>query len=608
MQDKFLMGNQAMAYAAYLSGVHIAAGYPGTPSTEIIETLARIKDDSVYIEWSTNEKAALEVAAGASLGGARTLVTMKQVGLNVALDPLMSLSYLGIKGGMVIIVADDPGPISSQTEQDTRTFGQMSKVPVLDPSTPEEAFAFVIKAFELSERYQTPVFVRPTTRVCHGYAQISLPEKKHQDIKGFTKDPRWVIFPALSYKAHKAIEERNDALSLDFSHDACNSIEGEGTLGIIASGMAYAYAKELVVRFGLRAQILKISTPFPFPDERVQDFLGSVSQAFVFEELDPFVERNVARVKGMHKIQTPVYGKLTGHVPRAGELSEEILKEILRNESAEFDETLSRDSKLQTADEMAKDLALTSPLPVRPPSLCAGCPHRGSFYIVKRAAKGKKAVFSGDIGCYTLGNSQPLDMVDTCLCMGAGITMAQGLHRAEPDAYNIAFIGDSTFFASGITGVINAVYNQTNITVIIVDNDTTAMTGGQPHPGTAHTMMNNTSEHLDIEEILKALHVSFVKKANPFAIVESKEIVKEALETPGVSAVIFKAPCVQLFKAKERMVVDLEACTGCLRCVLQLGCPAITLEGAKIAIDENVCNGCGLCQQVCPSNALIITK
>ena len=592
MQTKFLMGNQAIAYAAYAAGVNIACGYPGTPSTEIIETFAKIRDDESYVEWSINEKAAMEVAAGASMAGARTIVTMKQVGLNVASDPLMSLSYLGVKGGMVIIVADDPGPISSQTEQDTRTFAEFSKVPLFDPSTPEEAYDMVFEAFELSEKYHTPVFIRPTTRVCHGYAQIALRQKTHHAISGFTKSPQWVIFPKLSYEAHKAIEERNNVLSSEFSHDHLNTIEGTGKFGIATSGISYAYVKEALKDLNINARILKISTPFPFPEEKTREFFDEVHEVLVFEELDPYIERHLLQVAATHNCEVNILGKLTGNVQRAGELSQESIHH-----------TLTDFFGLGNINERVTPESAVA-LPVRPPALCAGCPHRGSFYIVKRATKGKKAVYSGDIGCYTLGNSAPLDMVDTCLCMGAGITMAQGLHRAEPDAYNIAFIGDSTFFASGITGVINAVYNQTDITIILVDNSTTAMTGGQPHPGTAQTMMNTTSARFNMEELLGALKVSFVTTANPFDIDGSTAIVEQALRVKGVSVVIFKAPCIQLFKSVSTVVVDAEACTGCLRCVTQLGCPALSLDGDKVKIDQGLCNGCGLCQQICTFDAL----
>lgn len=592
MQTKFLMGNQAIAYAAYAAGVNLACGYPGTPSTEIIETFAKIRDNDSYVEWSVNEKAAMEVAAGASMAGARSIVTMKQVGLNVASDPLMSLSYLGIKGGMVIIVADDPGPISSQTEQDTRTFAEFSKVPLFDPSTPEEAYEMMFEAFELSEKYHTPVFLRPTTRVCHGYAQIQLKEKQNHAIEGFEKSPQWVIFPKLSFQAHNAIETRNEELSQVFSAHRFNTIEGTGKLGIATSGISYAYVKEALKDLKINARIFKVSTSFPFPEQQAKDFLSEVNEVLVFEELDPFIERHLLQVASTGYCEVKILGKLTHTIERAGELTQEsvfnTLADFLGLEKRKIEET--------SGESVA--------LPVRPPALCAGCPHRGSFYIVKRATKGKKAVYSGDIGCYTLGNSAPLDMVDTCLCMGAGITMAQGLHRAEPDAYNIAFIGDSTFFASGITGIVNAVYNQTDITVILVDNSTTAMTGGQPHPGTSQTMMNTTSARFNMEELLGALKVSFVATANPFDIDTSIEIVEQALKVKGVSVVIFKAPCIQLFKSVTTVEVDTEACTGCLRCVTQLGCPAISLDNDKVKIDQGLCNGCGLCQQVCTFDAL----
>lgn len=594
MQKKYLMGNQAIAYAAYAAGVNLACGYPGTPSTEIIETFASIRDEDAYVEWSINEKAAMEIAAGASMAGGRTLVTMKQVGLNVASDPLMSLSYLGVKGGMVIIVADDPGPISSQTEQDTRTFAEFSKVPCFDPSTPEEAYEMMLRAYELSEQYHTPVFVRPTTRICHGYAEVELRDKIAHKPQGFEKSPQWVIFPKLSYNAHKTIEARNDELSDVFSQEESNVLSGEGTLGVVASGISYAYAQEALKNLGIKAQLLKISTPFPFPEKRAEQLLSNVGKVIVFEELDPYIERHLLLVKGKAQLDVEVLGKLTGHVQRAGELSLESIEATLQDLCGESNATA------ETKDE-AQNLP---PLPVRPPALCAGCPHRGSFYIVKQATRGKKAVYSGDIGCYTLGNSAPLDMVDTCLCMGAGITMAQGLHRIEPDAYNIAFIGDSTFYASGLTGIVNAVYNQANITIIIVDNATTAMTGNQPHPGTAKTMMNTTSPRIDYVELLKAMKVDFVATANPYKLQESQAIVQDALDTKGVSVVIFKAPCVKLYKARKTAQVDLDLCDGCLRCVTELGCPAITLEGDKIKIDQGQCNGCGLCFQVCPTHAI----
>lgn len=598
MQTKFLMGNQAIAYAAAAAGVNIACGYPGTPSTEIIETFAKIKSDTSYVEWSINEKAALELAAGASMAGARTIVTMKQVGLNVASDPLMSLSYLGVKGGMVVIVADDPGPISSQTEQDTRTFAQFSKVPLFDPSTPEEAYEMMFKAFALSEEHHTPVILRPTTRVCHGYAQIKMRESQEHKISGFHKSPQWVIFPKLSFEAHKALEKRNDSLSHILSLDSSNSIEGQGEFGIATSGISYAYVKEALKDLKINARIFKVSTPFPFPQDKARAFLSEVNHVIVFEELDPFIERQLLQLEGQEKVGAKVLGKLTGTVPRAGELSQEVVHGVI----ADFFGL--KKPQYHDSSPAPDDIAL----PVRPPALCAGCPHRGSFFIVKKATKGKKAIYSGDIGCYTLGNSAPLDMVDTCLCMGAGITMAQGLHRAEPDAYNIAFIGDSTFFASGITGVINAVYNQTDITIILVDNSTTAMTGGQPHPGTSRTMMNTTSPHIDVEEVLRSLKVSFVKTANPFDVEGSQAIVEKALNTKGVSVVIFKAPCIQLFKSARTVDVDKTACTGCLRCVTQLGCPAISLDGDKVKVDQGLCNGCDLCQQVCSFDALKTTE
>ncbi|MBK5211221.1 MAG: indolepyruvate ferredoxin oxidoreductase subunit alpha [Coriobacteriia bacterium] len=598
----FLMGNQAIAHGALAAGITVAAGYPGTPSSEIIETIAKNNTERIHVEWSTNEKAALEVASGASFAGARTLVTMKQVGLNVASDPLMSLAYIGIKGGMVVVVADDPGPISSQTEQDTRTFAQYSKLPVFDPSSPEEAYEMIFDAFELSEKYHTPVLLRPTTRVCHGYAQVQLREAEIHVPTGFSKDPKWVIFPRLSYENHKAIEVRNPKIGEEFSSYGKNFIEGTGRLGIACGGISYAYVKEALKEFSAEITLFKVSTPFPFPDALALEFLAQVEEVLVIEELDPVIERALIALCGSNKVESRIHGKLDGTTEFSGEQSTETAAELIAQLLGEASSSLDVEEDLTTTAR--GDIPV---LPIRPPSLCAGCPHRAAFYAVKQAAKGHKAVFSGDIGCYTLGNTPPLDMVDTCLCMGAGITQAQGLHIVEPDALNFAFIGDSTFFASGMTGIVNAVYNQTDITVIILDNSTTAMTGGQAHPGTSKTLMGTTSPHISLEEVLTSLQVGLVLTDNPLDLASSISTVTEAMNFEGVSAVVFKAPCVQLFKTALRAVVDLDKCTGCKRCIHQIGCPALVLGAGKVVIDDSLCNGCGLCLSLCNFSAISLT-
>ena len=589
---KFLMGNEAIALGAIHAGVNLVSGYPGTPSTEILETVAKQNKGDIYVEWSVNEKAALEVAAGAAYAGARTLVTMKQVGLNVASDPLMSLAYVGVKGGMVIVSADDPGPISSQTEQDTRHFAKFAKLPVFDPSSPEEAYKMIGDAFSYSEKYQTPVLFRPTTRVCHGCADVEIKDsyEKHT-AEGFVKDTkRWVIFPRSSYLNHIKLEKRYDTLSDDFSDYEMNFTENEqkSEIGIACSGISYAYVKEALSALNISVPLLKIATAYPFPEKKALSFMENVKQILCFEELDPVLETELTLLCGKHHLPLTIRGKKTGDNVIAGE-----------NSVAEIKKSVSRALNLPVLEEKAPEMP---PLPVRPPVLCAGCPHRASFYAVKQAMKGKKAVFSGDIGCYTLGNAMPLDMVDTCLCMGADVTMAQGLHRAEPDAVHFSFIGDSTFFASGITGVVNAVYNGTDIVLIVLDNSTTAMTGHQPHPGTGVTMMGDVAQKISIQKILEAIGVS-VTVADPLDLKSAISAVKDAAEQKGVRAIIFKSPCIAVTKPSGGYTVT-DSCIGCKKCIKELGCPAVVLNSGKVEIEPSLCFGCGVCAKVCPVSAI----
>ena len=568
MAKELLMGNQALALGAIAAGVGLVSGYPGTPSTEILETVAKRNPGDVYVEWSVNEKSALEVAAGGAYAGLRTMVTMKQVGLNVASDPLMSLAYIGVKGGMVIVVADDPGPISSQTEQDTRQFAEFCKLPVFDPASPEDCYRMIGEAFDYSEKYHTPVLFRSSTRVCHGCASIELdiPRKKIE-AEGFVKDPKWVIFPRLTHQNHLAIEARQPVLGDDFSGYHGNEVMGSGKKAVVTGGICYAYAREAMA------------------------FLEGVEEVLVMEELSPMLENALLRLKGKHGLAVKILGKGTGHSPQAGENSVELAASML----ADF--LGLKYSKPQAGE--------TPPLAVRPPVLCAGCPHRASFYAVKKAMSGKKACFSGDIGCYTLGNAQPLDMVDTCLCMGAGVTIAQGLHRAEPDTVNFAFIGDSTFFHTGIPGVVNAVYNQTDIVICILDNSTTAMTGHQPHPGLGTTMMGGISQKISIYEVVKALGVSSVRRVNPFDLQAAQTAVRKAAQEAGVKVILFEAPCIAITKPAERFRVDEAKCIGCKKCIRELGCPAITVKDGKVVIEESLCYGCSICAQVCPVGAIV---
>ncbi len=599
MAKRLLMGNEAIGLAAVRAGVNLVCGYPGTPSTEILETVAANNQDKrIHVQWSVNEKAALEVAAGGAYAGARTLVTMKQVGLNVASDPLMSLAYVGVKGGMVIVAADDPGPISSQTEQDTRHFGAFSKLPVFDPVSPEEAFDMVGEAFDLSEQYHTPVILRPTTRVCHGCAGIETGEsQKRKAPEGFVKDTaRWVIFPRLSYENHKKIEARNVELSKVFSSCRYNWIEGdlEAEKGIASGGVSYTYMKETDLE---GVKILKIGTPHPFPEELAVQFLTGLSEVLVLEELDPVIEKELVYVAGKYHLPVTVRGKLTKDTKNAGENSVESVREDLSRFLPECKNLRKQAEEADKAGEVPK-------LPVRPPVLCAGCPHRASFYAVKEAVGQRKAVYSGDIGCYTLGNAKPLDMVDTCLCMGADVTVAQGLHIIEPDAVNFSFIGDSTFFASGITGVVNAVYNGTDIILVVLDNSTTAMTGHQPHPGTGVTMMGDVTQKVSIEKVLEGIGVQKIVTADPLNLSEAVAAVRDVMEGSKVRAVIFRSPCIAVTKAASRYKVEESKCTSCGQCIRKLGCPAITRKKEQVWIEPSLCFGCGVCAQICKFHAI----
>ena len=593
MSRKYVMGNGAIALGALSAGVNLVSGYPGTPSSEIIETVSKYPHEGTYLEWSVNEKAAMEVAAAAAYCGARAMVTMKQVGLNVASDPLMSLAYVGVKGGMVVVSADDPGPISSQTEQDTRRFAAFARIPVFDPSSPEEAFEMVQDAFDYSEKYKTPVILRPTTRVDHAYASVDAPDTfRAKDYEGFFKDSkRWVIFPRLSYMNHAMIENRNIGVGEDFSSYRFNTVTGSSDKAIVAGGVSYAYAREFL-KDHPDVRLIKVGTPYPLPESFLLKALEGVSEVLCFEELSPYLEESILQLIGKHHLHITVRGKLTGDVPPSGENDTDSARRII----GRFLGWRAAESNI--------DLSGAPQPPMRPPVLCAGCPHRASFYAVKRAMKGRKAVFCGDIGCYTLGNAMPLDMVDTCLCMGAGVTMAQGFRHMDRDTVAISFTGDSTFFASGITGVVNAVYNAADMIVCILDNSTTAMTGHQPHPGTGRNMMATPVEKISIEKILTAVGVKKVLTVDPLDLDASITAVKECADLKGVKAIIFKSPCVAITKPDKKLTVNPEKCVGCLRCIKEIGCPALSVTDGKAVIDANLCTGCGLCTKLCAVNAI----
>ncbi|MCC4772167.1 indolepyruvate ferredoxin oxidoreductase subunit alpha [Methanosarcina sp. DH2] len=626
-EKKLLMGNEAIALGAIEAGVQVVTGYPGTPSTEALETIIRYADRcEIYTEWSSNEKVALETAVGAAYSGAKTLVTMKQVGLNVASDPLMSLTYIGVKGALVLLVADDPGPHSSQTEQDTRAFGHFANIPVLDPATPQEAYELTKLAFELSHEFEIPVILRTTTRVSHSCGDVELaaaepdlsePSKPapagvpvKASCEGFTKDRRWTIFPRLTAERHPWLENVQVQLSERFSGFPYNSVSGNGKIGIIASGVSALYVKEAVKGFEELFTIFRVGTVYPFPEKAALSFLKGIEKLIVVEELDPYLEEQALQLVGRAHLSVDVYGKKNGFFPVSGEYNVDAIIDGVNKVLADLKETasLSHASPAVLRGELP-------PLPIRAPTLCAGCMHRTVFYAFKQAAKQLKkdsqveTIFSGDIGCYTLGNAHPLNMVDTCLCMGAGMSIAGGLSRTNPEAKQVAFIGDSTFFHSGIPAVVNAVYNGADVTLAVLDNRTTAMTGHQPHPGIGVTALGSASKAIDIAGVVRSCGVEFVKSVNIDSLENSLEncveAAKEAIEFKGPSAVVFKGKCVGITKPRTRFAIDTESCTGCGFCIKQLGCPAIFLPaGEDKPLIQDSCSGCGLCAQVCPSGAI----
>jgi indolepyruvate ferredoxin oxidoreductase alpha subunit len=543
---------------------------------------------------------------------------------------------------MVVVVADDPGPISSQTEQDTRRFGAYAKIMVFDPVNPEEAYLMAADAFEYSERYGRPAILRPTTRVCHSYASVELlPWGERKSPAGFDKEGgRWVIFPSLAYRSHIQIEKDLLELGEVFSAYRANRISvfhsaasgcGGPRRGIAAGGVSRAYVKEALAAIGSKGgggmsyALLEVAT-VPFPSALGRNFLEGagelLAEVLVVEELDPVIEDALIRICGLFNLNVKIRGKLSGDMPKAGE-----------NTPARVAGAVSAFLGLPVEAGGGTVQAAPPDLPARPPVLCAGCPHRGSFFAVKEAVgrynrnrrraglPPRKAVFSGDIGCYTLGNAQPLDMVDTCLCMGAGITVAQGLNRVEPETLNFAFVGDSTFFHTGIPGIVNGVYNNADTIVTILDNFTTAMTGSQPHPGTGKTATGSPAEKISIPGVLGALGVKEIVRANPFDISAAEEAVLKTLDKRGLRALVFEGPCVVLDAGRgaENWGVSRETCTGCRICVTKLGCPAISLSAGypgdskpvqsggperKAFIDAGLCTGCGICKTVCPAGAI----
>ncbi len=565
---KLLLGDFAVARGAWEAGVRVAAAYPGTPSTEITEELARY--DDVYSEWSPNEKVAMEVGIGASVRGARTIVSMKHVGLNVACDPLFTASYTGVNGGLVVAVADDPSVFSSQNEQDTRVTAVSAQVPVLEPSDSMEAKEFTKLAFDLSEQYDTPVILRLTTRVAHSQSLVELGERQELPLRAYEKNiAKYVMMPANARVKHTVVEERMAKLSVDADSLSINRIEmGDNKLGIICSGGVYEYVKEALPD----ASVLKLGMVYPLPYELIKKFASSVDRCVVAEELAPHIE-TLIKAHGIN-----VEGK--NLFPRCGEFSANLIRRCILGEA---------------------DSVSAAQVPARPPVLCAGCPHRGVFYVLSKL----KLNVLGDIGCYTLGAVPPLGSMDAVVCMGASIGMAIGFDKADPEAHkhSVAVIGDSTFIHSGITGLIDAVYNKAPITVIILDNRTTGMTGHQNHPATGKTIKNEPTYELDLAEVCRAVGVPNVRTVDPGDLGEMERAVKEELAKDEVSVIIAKKPCVLLTKKLYNGFRVNGLCKKCKAC-LKLGCPAIVNGKDGITIDVSLCTECGLCKGVCKFGAI----
>ena len=571
---KLLLGNEAVARGLYEAGVRVVSSYPGTPSTEITEAAATYEE--IYCEWASNEKVAAEVAAGASFAGARSFCAQKHVGLNVAADPLFTMSYIGVNGGMVLAVADDPGLHSSQNEQDSRNYAIAAKLPMLEPADSAECRDFTKLAYELSEQFDTPVLLRLTTRVAHSRSPVELYEREEHALKPYEKNPaKNVMLPAFAKPKHYKVEERTQKLSAWSDEADINVLEdNHSEVGVIASGAVYQYAKEAL---GDTVSYLKLGMVHPLPLKKIQELASKVKTLYVIEELDDVIE-SFCKKNGI-----AVHGKDV--FPRCDEFSQNVIRQCMLGKVPE--------SKKVDAET-----------PGRPPVMCCGCPHRGLFYALKKA----KVYVSGDIGCYTLGASAPLSAIDTCICMGASVSALHGYNQArgkDAEQKSVAVIGDSTFIHSGITGLIDIAYNQSNSVVIILDNSITGMTGHQQNPTTGYNIKGDPTTAVDLEALCKAVGIKRVRVCDPYNLKEVEAVLKEELAAEEPSVIISRRPCALLkyVKHKPSLVVDTEKCIGCKAC-LGIGCPAISVHGGKAAIDRTQCVGCGVCTTLCPKSAI----
>lgn len=573
MEKKLLIGNEAVARGLYEAGLRVASSYPGTPSTEITECVA--KYDEIYSEWAPNEKVAMEVAVGAAIAGARSFCAMKHVGLNVAADPLFTASYTGINAGMVIAVADDPGMHSSQNEQDSRHYAKASKIMMLEPSDSDECLQYAKLAFELSEKFDTPVILRLTTRVAHSRSLTKLSERVDNGLLEYKKDPmKYVMMPGMAIKKHIVVEQRildqiAWAETAEINKEEYNSTE----IGVIASGITYQYAKEAL---GKNASYLKLGCVYPLPVEKIKAFAAKCKKVYVLEELDPFVEEH-CKQNGIEVIGKEAF-------TLQGEYSQSLIKQVILGET---DESVKTDLEI----------------PARPPVLCAGCPHRGLYYALKKL----NVTVSGDIGCYTLGALAPLSMMDTCVCMGASVSALHGRNKADAEnaKKSVAVIGDSTFMHSGVTGLINIAYNQSNSTVIILDNSITGMTGHQDNPTTGKTIKGDPTTAVSLELLAKAVGIDRVRVIDPYNLQECEDVLREEIAADAPSVVISRRPCALLKYVKHNppMHVNPDKCVGCKMC-MKIGCPAISMKNKKSVIDFTQCVGCNVCSQLCKFDAI----
>ncbi len=605
-KDILLLGNEAIARGALEAGVAFTTCYPGTPSSEIPEQFFAISQETdLYFEYSTNEKVALEVGAGAAIAGLRTMVTMKHVGLNVASDPLMTLAYQGVIGGMVVVSADDPSLFSSQNEQDNRYYARLSSLPMFEPTNIQEMKEMTIAAFELSEALEVPVILRTTTRLNHMRGEVTLgdlPPRKTSSF--FNKDPfRWVAVPAVNRRLHQVLLEKS-ARAEEFSEDSpFNTMSGGGKWGIVTNGISMNYVRDAVSDLNLadKVSILKLGLSWPSPRKLCAKFLRQAEKVLVVEELEPIIENELNALAHREGIKTPINGKGVARLSRLYEYDPGMVREAV---AKYFGVPYEAARKIDTGD--------FPPLPGRPPTLCAGCPHRATSYAIKEVY-GPEAIYPSDIGCYTLGMLPPLSMADLVICMGASVSSSSGFSQSTNQKV-VAFIGDSTFFHSGITGLINAVHNNHKFTLAIVDNGTTAMTGHQPHPGVDPVPLGLERTRVSIEKIVRACGVEDVHIVKPFKVKKTVEAVKATLDYDGISVIISEEYCPLFAKATGQVkrtrpfYINRDKCKNHQLCIGKLGCPAMSLEDDMVTINRLQCTGCAVCAQICPENAILPVK